>query len=478
MSLDITAYLDPSTKPYPFCPGCSHSIVLDRVGEALAKTGLPPDKVVLVSDIGCIGISDRHFKVHTFHGLHGRSITYATGLKLANPALTVFVLVGDGGIGIGGHHFLHAARRNVDITVLVCNNFNFGMTGGQHSVTTPHGAVTATTAMGNAENPIDIVGLAAAAQASFGVRCLFSDPGLPDYIAQAIMTPGFAVLDIWEMCTAYFAKTNKVTKNALHEQLEKRGLKTGVVLGSLQEARPPSPAQPMADVTAGAIRESGADAALQGLRRDTPGAPAPGVGGAGGGAGVGRGAGLQVEFESKLERRLTLLVAGRAGQKVRSGAITLGKAAVMSGLFVTQRDDYPVTVQTGHSTAELVFERGPIDALGVDVPDEVLVTAVEGRDVSAAMLKALPPTSVVYAVPEVFPIDTCARVETIPVEALGVAKNRTALVLACLAWWAVRTGRVPIEALMRAAALGSKKAVAEENVAVIDAVGKWAGAHP
>ena len=95
--------------------------------------------MVIVSDIGCSGLSDQYFATSAFHGLHGRSVTYATGIKLANPELTVIVIMGDGGTGIGGTHLINAARRNIGVTVIVMNNLNFGMTGGQHSTTTPEG---------------------------------------------------------------------------------------------------------------------------------------------------------------------------------------------------------------------------------------------------------------------------------------------------------------------------------------------------
>ena len=130
--------------PYPFCPGCGHGPILDRLNEAMIKLNLDPAKVVIVSDIGCSGLSDQYFTTSAFHGLHGRSITYATGVKLANPDLEVIVIMGDGGTGIGGAHLLSAARRNIGITVIVMNNLNFGMTGGQHSTTTPEGGVTST----------------------------------------------------------------------------------------------------------------------------------------------------------------------------------------------------------------------------------------------------------------------------------------------------------------------------------------------
>ena len=142
--------------PYPFCPGCGHSGILDALNAALVRRGTDPAKVVIVSDIGCSGLSDQYFATSAFHGLHGRSITYATGIKLARPDLDVVVAMGDGGTGIGGAHLLNAARRNIGITVLLFNNFNFGMTGGQHSTTTPTGAFTSTTSSGNLERPLDV----------------------------------------------------------------------------------------------------------------------------------------------------------------------------------------------------------------------------------------------------------------------------------------------------------------------------------
>ena len=118
-------------RNYPFCPGCGHGLILNQFNAALMKLGLDPTRVVIVTDIGCQGLGDQYFATHAFHGLHGRSIAYATGIKLADPDLTVIVIMGDGGTGIGGAHLLNAARRNIGLTVLVFNNFNFGMTGGQ-----------------------------------------------------------------------------------------------------------------------------------------------------------------------------------------------------------------------------------------------------------------------------------------------------------------------------------------------------------
>ena len=155
-SSECTTYMTDKIGPLPFCPGCGHTILIKALDSALVKLQLDPKKVVVVTDIGCIGLSDRYFTTNAFHGLHGRSITYGCGLKLANPDLTVIVLQGDGGCGIGGTHLLNVARRNIGITLIIGNNFNYGMTGGQHSVTTPTDGITSTTPWGNVEGPMNL----------------------------------------------------------------------------------------------------------------------------------------------------------------------------------------------------------------------------------------------------------------------------------------------------------------------------------
>ena len=230
--LKQTTYLDQNTLPYPFCPGCGHGVVVTRLNEALVSLQLDPARVVIVTDIGCAGLSDRHVVTHALHGLHGRSLTYASGLKLADPGLKVIVLIGDGGCGIGGAHLLAAARRNVGITVLVFNNMNFGMTGGQHSVTTPGGAITATTRSGNLERPLDICATVGVNGASLAARATTWDKDLAGVIAQAISSEGFSVVDIWELCTAYYVPNNHANKAVILDTMSRLGMKTGVIYQS------------------------------------------------------------------------------------------------------------------------------------------------------------------------------------------------------------------------------------------------------
>ena len=124
-------------RPPAFCPDVPHERVVNALDKAFDKMALKGNEIALVSDIGCSGLFDTYFNTHAFHGLHGRALTYATGLKLARPDLNVIVTMGDGGLGIGGAHVLSACRRNLDLTLLILNNFNYGMTGGQFSATTP-----------------------------------------------------------------------------------------------------------------------------------------------------------------------------------------------------------------------------------------------------------------------------------------------------------------------------------------------------
>ncbi|MFO0840374.1 MAG: thiamine pyrophosphate-dependent enzyme [Phycisphaerae bacterium] len=320
-----------------YCPGCSHGLVLERLAAAMQQLNLPPDKVCLVSDIGCIGTADRYFTCHTFHGLHGRSFTYAEGIRRMRPDLTVIVLVGDGGCGIGTAHLVHAARRGVEIKVLVCNNFNFGMTGGQHSPTTPLDGKTPTTPDGFHEQPFDICRTAIASGASFVGRCSALDAGATEMIVAAIQSPGFALLDIWELCTAYYAPTNKLTPRVLSEASTRFEMPMGVLWNRPRQRADSQPA------AAKPARES---------RANLPALP--------------------------WTRRVEICVAGSAGQHIRSAAGIIGEIAVLGGLWVAQQDDFPITVRKGHSISNLIIDREPIEYPGLDSPDIVLVLSDDG----------------------------------------------------------------------------------------------------
>lgn len=198
--------------PHIWCPGCGIGSAFSACITALEKTEIDYDQFAIVSGIGCTGRVAGYLKVDSFHTTHGRAIPFATGLKLANPQLNVFVFSGEGDLfAIGGNHFLHAARRNIDITVICVNNMNYGMTGGQVSANTPIGAKTTTSPYGNVESPLNLPSLAAACGAVYVARWLSLDVRrLTQSIYDALMKPGFSFVEILAPCPTAFGRRNRL----------------------------------------------------------------------------------------------------------------------------------------------------------------------------------------------------------------------------------------------------------------------------
>lgn len=197
--------------PHVWCPGCGHGIVMGSLIRAIDKLQYSKDDVAMVSGIGCSSRMTSYVDFNTLHTLHGRAIAYATGLKLARPELPVIVITGDGdATAIGGNHFIHAARRNIDLTVILMNNNIYGMTGGQVSPTTPYGGRGSTAKAGNPEHPFDISALAIAAGASFVARTtVYHVPAMDRLIEQALENKGFSLVEIYSQCPTYEGKWNK-----------------------------------------------------------------------------------------------------------------------------------------------------------------------------------------------------------------------------------------------------------------------------
>ncbi len=196
-----------------FCPGCGHGILLGAIVRACDELGLDRKSLLFVSGIGCAGwIPSPHIKADTLHTLHGRAIACATGAKLANPKLTTIVVSGDGDLSsIGGNHLIHAARRNIDLTVICANNQIYGMTGGQSASTTPVGALTATTPDGNPYRPFDLCAVVRAAGAVYAARWPVVRPRpLIDSIKRGIATPGFAFIEALTPCPTQFGRRNQL----------------------------------------------------------------------------------------------------------------------------------------------------------------------------------------------------------------------------------------------------------------------------
>jgi len=205
-------YLRSAMIPHIWCPGCGNGIVLNCFVHALDELQVDLDKLVVVSGIGCIGRTAGYTNTDSFHTTHGRSLAFASGVKLANPELEVVVVSGDGDLfAIGGNHFIHAARRNMGIKVVCANNFNYGMTGGQQGPTTPLESLTTTSPYGNIEHPFNLVHLAAASGAIYVARwTTLHVRRLTQSIKKMLQKEGFCFIEVISPCPEIFGRYNKM----------------------------------------------------------------------------------------------------------------------------------------------------------------------------------------------------------------------------------------------------------------------------
>ena len=198
--------------PHIWCAGCGSGIVLGSILRGVQSLNLSREEVVITTGIGCCGKADDYVATNAFHGTHGRALAFATGIKVAKPNLKVIVIMGDGdGATIGGNHLIHAARRNVDLTAIVVNNSNYGMTGGQFSATTPHGSKTSTSVYGNPERAFDLCDLVSAAGANYVARgTVYHVTQLDKLIQEAIEKKGFSFVEVVSPCPTHFGRRNKM----------------------------------------------------------------------------------------------------------------------------------------------------------------------------------------------------------------------------------------------------------------------------
>lgn len=196
--------------PHIWCPGCGLGTIIKGFAEAIDRGGRSLDEHVVVSGIGCTGRAAGYINTDSYHTTHGRAIPFATGIKVARPELAVTVISGDGDLfNIGGNHFIHAARRNLDLTVICANNFNYGMTGGQFGATTPQEATTSTSPHGNIERPFNLPLVAASLGAPFVARWTTLHPRrLADAIEEAMATDGLGFVEVLSPCPPNFGKFN------------------------------------------------------------------------------------------------------------------------------------------------------------------------------------------------------------------------------------------------------------------------------
>ncbi len=220
-------YLREDRLPHIFCPGCGNGIVMNAFFKGLEGTDINFDDIAMVSGIGCSSRVPGYVKCDSLHTTHGRALSFATGLKVGNPDLNVVVFTGDGdSASIGGNHLIHAARRNVNLTVICINNNIYGMTGGQISPTSPKGSYGTTAPYGSRDSPFDLANLVKSAGASYVARWTTTHPiQLYKSIQKGLENEGFSFIEVVSQCPTYFGRKNKLkTPTAMFEYIKENSI--------------------------------------------------------------------------------------------------------------------------------------------------------------------------------------------------------------------------------------------------------------
>ncbi len=384
-------------KKFPFCPGCGHGIAINNLAKVLADLGYRPEDIVIVSDIGCSGLIDPLFATHTIHGLHGRSpalgLGVAMGLEHKGNKKTI-AFIGDGGATIGLQHILENARRNVDMTLIVLNNLLYGMTGGQISGLSTQ-KFKEIVDFETDIPPFNIIQLAHASGARFAARV--DEPRhMKEILKRAIETEGFSIVEIESLCPSYGMKK-------LNELLE--------VVEPEEVYENPRPATH--------IRFSERPSLFD--RQPV----------------------FEVRYKPGAFKRQGFVIAGSAGGGVQSVGKQLATAGILSGLHTTMKGEYPITVGTGFSVAEVIFDHEPIYYTGLD---DDFIAVIVSEDGLEKIRKRIKPDTKVYL------DESLAKKHELPAREIitkpfGKIVNRKAAALLATAYMLQREGFIPLEAL-------------------------------
>lgn len=331
----------------PFCHGCGHSLIAKNTEKALQKLGYNPLDVVLVTDIGCHGIIDLNFTTHTVHGLHGRSIALAAGIAMGlEKHKKVIVFIGDGGATIGMQHLIDSAHNNDNMTVVIHNNFLYGMTGGQPSELTPYGFRTPVLTEGAQRPGYDICAVVAAAGANY-VRRVYGIGDFSDALAEAFSRKGFSLVEVLEICPSYGLKANPGMK--LKETAQNAGLLEKIYVDRVQSPYELSTKSDSKNLLSKVFK-------------------------------------THKIYEVSFERPLQIMLSGSAGEGVQAAAELLVKAAMLCGLYATKKGSYPVTVGVGFSASQVIISDKEIEYTGFTKPDYLIITSLDGLQFSRPYL--------------------------------------------------------------------------------------------
>lgn len=350
-----------SEFPTIWCAGCGHGIIVHAALRAIAKLGVKNDDVLAVSGIGCSARAPAYGDFNSIQTTHGRAIAYATGMKMQRPDMSVIAFLGDGDCAaIGGNHFLHAARRNIDMTVLMMDNYIYGMTGGQSSPTTPIGEFSATAAYGNIEPVMDVCGVAAAAGASFVARTTtYHVNELAALIEKAMLKKGFSFIHCIDPCPTGYGRRNKFKSPvsmyewlrdhavavAKAQEMSPKELERKIVTGVLVDKPAPEYTSLYHEMKE-AAQKAKADNSIY-LNVDALAKPAT-------------------------RERYELRLSGSGGQGLILGGIMLAEAAILEGLNAVHSQSYGTEARGGASRSEVILSSGEVSFPEVSQPDVLL----------------------------------------------------------------------------------------------------------
>lgn len=321
-----------NTHDLPYCPGCGHRIANQNLDKAILQNQLKSLDIIVVSDIGCCGLIDGVVDCHTIHGLHGRSCALAIGVALGlnDGTKQVIAIQGDGGATIGLQHLLEAARRNVNMTLIVLNNLVYGMTGGQISGLSAENFKAERVPEEKDVPFFDLVRLSHTAGAAYSARVV-GKGRFEEILTEAIKTKGFSMVEIVGLCTPYGLTKMKELGELGYEEIILKNDRKSFELNPKEKV-----------------------SLFEKLSKTEP------------------------KYKVQLRKPYQIVLAGSAGEGIQSAADILAKTAMLCGLNATKKGEYPITVGTGFSIGEIIFSEHPVLFTGIEHPDLLIITSQDG----------------------------------------------------------------------------------------------------